>query len=133
VADVSQWYRAADVKDVPQGTMKGVEVGGTKVLLVHGSNGVRGFEDRCGHMSTPLSLGTFKSGVIKCPLHSAVFDAETGSVRGQPVMHMEGAAQLPPEMIEAMKKMGELMAQIRCEILRPFPAAVESGSVMVYV
>jgi nitrite reductase/ring-hydroxylating ferredoxin subunit len=129
---MSQWYKAAEVKDVPQGTMKGVEVGGTKVLLVHGAHGVRGFEDRCGHMSTPLSIGTFKSDVIKCPLHSAVFDGETGAVRGQPVIHM-GIAQLPPEMLEAMKRMGEIMAQIRTEVLRPFPVAVESGSVMVYV
>jgi nitrite reductase/ring-hydroxylating ferredoxin subunit len=133
VAEVSEWYKAADVKDVPQGTMKGVEVGATKVLLVHGASGVRGFEDRCGHMSAPLSVGTFKSGVIKCALHSAVFDAETGAVRGQPVLHMGGAAQLPPEMLEAMTKMGEIMAQIRCETIRPFPVAVESGSIMVYV
>jgi nitrite reductase/ring-hydroxylating ferredoxin subunit len=129
---MSQWYQAAEAKDVPQGTMKGVDVGGVRVLLVHGATGIRGFEDRCGHMSTPMSIGTFKSGVIKCALHPAVFDAETGSVRGQPVMHM-GGAQLPPEMMEAMQKMGEIMAQIRTEVLRSLPVAVEAGSVMVYV
>jgi nitrite reductase/ring-hydroxylating ferredoxin subunit len=130
---MSAWYKAADAKDVPPGTMKGAEVGGTKVLLVHGASGIRGFEDRCGHMSAPLSIGSFKSGVIKCALHSAVFDAETGAVRGQPQMHMGGASNLPPEFVEAMAKMGEIMAQIRCETLRPFPVAVESGSVMIYV
>jgi len=112
--------------------MEGVEIGNTKVLFVLGENGIRGFEDRCGHMSTPLSLGTLKSGVIKGPLHSAVFDAETGSVRGLPVIHMGGSG-LPPEMLDAMKKMGELMGQIRTEVLRPFPVAVESGPAMVYV
>lgn len=112
--------------------MKGIELAGAKVVLVHGSSGIRAFDDRCGHMSTPMSIGTFKSGVIKCALHSAVFDAETGAVRGQPQMHMP-AAQLPPEMMEAMAKMGEIMAQIRCEPLRPYPVAVESGQVMVYV
>jgi nitrite reductase/ring-hydroxylating ferredoxin subunit len=126
------WYQATDAKELPQGTMKGIEVGGTKVVLVHGSSGVRAFEDRCGHMSAPLSIGTFKSGVMKCALHAAVFDAETGAVRGQPQMHMP-AAQLPPEMMEAMAKMGQVMAQIRCESLRPYPVAVESGHVMVYV
>jgi len=127
------WFRAAETKDVPQGSMKGVEIGGTKVLLTHGPAGIRAFEDRCGHMSAPMSIGTFKSGVIKCALHSAVFDAETGAVRGQPQMHSAGSAKLPPEMMEAMAKMGEIMAQIRCEPMRPFPVAVESGSVMVYV
>ena len=130
---VSGWFKAAEVKDVPQGTMKGIEVGGTKVLIAHGPSGIRAFEDRCGHMSAPLSIGTFKAGVIKCSLHSAVFDAETGAVRGQPQMHMGGADKLPPEMVEAMMKMGQIMAQIRCENIRPFPVAVESGSVMVFV
>lgn len=130
---MSSWYKAASSSEVPQGSMKGVEIGDTKVLLTHGTNGIRAFEDRCGHMSAPMSIGTFKSGVIKCALHSAVFDAETGAVRGQPQMHMGGADKLPPEFLEAMAKMGEVMAQIRCESLRPFPVAVESGSIMVYV
>jgi len=131
--DVSGWFKAADSKDIPQGTMKGVDIEGTKILLTHGASGIRAFEDRCGHMSAPMSIGTFKSGVIKCALHAAVFDAETGAVRGQPQMHMGGNAQLPPEMVEAMMKMGQIMAQIRCEPLRPFPVAVESSAVMVYV
>jgi nitrite reductase/ring-hydroxylating ferredoxin subunit len=126
------WYKATEAKELAQGTMKGIEVGGTKVVLVHGSSGIRAFEDRCGHMSAPISIGTFKSGVLKCALHAAVFDAETGAVRGQPQMHMP-AAQLPPEMMEAMAKMGQVMAQIRCEALRPYPVAVENGHVMVYV
>jgi nitrite reductase/ring-hydroxylating ferredoxin subunit len=127
------WYNATETKELPPGAMKGVEVGNTKVLLVHGASGIRAFEDRCGHMSAPLSLGTFKSGVVKCVLHSAVFDAETGAVRGQPIMHMGGADKLPPEMMEAMAAMGKVMAQIRCETLRPFPVAVENGKVLIFV
>jgi nitrite reductase/ring-hydroxylating ferredoxin subunit len=110
-----------------------VEVGTTKVLLVHGASGIRAFEDRCGHMSAPLSVGTFRSGVIKCALHSAVFDAETGAVRGQPIMRMGGADKLPPEMMEAMAAAGQIMAQIRCETLRPFPVAVGNGQVLAFV
>ncbi|MGC2360663.1 MAG: Rieske 2Fe-2S domain-containing protein [Thermoplasmata archaeon] len=126
------WYKAADAKELPQGSMKGFEVGDAKVLLVHGPSGIRAFEDRCGHMSAPLSLGVFKSGVIKCALHSAVFDAETGQVRGQPVMHAP-SGNLPPEFMEAMAKMGQIMGQIRCETIRPYPVAVENGEVMVFV
>ncbi len=129
---MSDWHEAALTKDLPQGAMKGVEVAGAKVVLVHGPSGIRAFEDRCGHMSAPVSIGAFKSGVIKCALHAAAFDAETGAVRGQPQMHMP-AAQLPPEMLEAMAKMGEIMSQIRCEPLRPYPVAVEGGQVRVYI
>ena len=127
------WQKALESKELPVGSMKGLDVAGAKVLLVHGPSGIRAFEDRCGHMSAPLSIGTFKSGVLKCALHSAVFDAETGAVRGQPQLHMGGAAQLPPEMVEAMAKMGQIMAQIRCESIRPYPVALESGHVMVYI
>lgn len=130
---MSQWETIAETKEIPQGTMKGFDVAGTKVLLVHGASGIRAFEDRCGHMSAPLSLGTFKSGVIKCALHSAVFDAETGAVRGQPQMHAPDASKLPPDFLQAMAQMGQIMAQIRCENIRPFPVAVESGSVKVFV
>ena len=127
------WQKALESKELPVGSMKGLDVAGAKVLLVHGPSGIRAFDDRCGHMSAPLSIGTFKSGVLKCALHSAVFDAETGAVRGQPQLHMGGAAQLPPEMVEAMAKMGQIMAQIRCESIRPYPVALESGHVMVYI
>jgi nitrite reductase/ring-hydroxylating ferredoxin subunit len=130
---MSGWHKAIETKELPVGTMKGVEFGGTKILLVHGSSGVRAFEDRCGHMSAPMSIGTFKSGVLKCALHAAVFDGETGAVRGQPQMHAPGGPPLPPEFMEAMAKMGQIMAQIRCEPLRPFPVAVEGGQVMVFV
>jgi nitrite reductase/ring-hydroxylating ferredoxin subunit len=130
---MAEWHQAVESKDIPEGTMKGIDVAGAKVLLVHGAHGIRAFEDRCGHMSAPLSLGTFKSGVVKCALHSAVFDAETGAVRGQPQVHMGGADKLPPEMAEAMMKMGQIMAQIRCETIRPYPVAVEDGQVKVYL
>jgi nitrite reductase/ring-hydroxylating ferredoxin subunit len=126
------WFKAAEAKELPQGSMKGVEVGTAKVLLVHGPSGIRAFEDRCGHMSAPLSIGTYKSGVIKCALHSAVFDAETGQVRGQPVMHAP-SGNLPPEFLEAMAKMGQIMGQIGCESIRPYPVAVENGEVMIFV
>jgi nitrite reductase/ring-hydroxylating ferredoxin subunit len=132
---MSGWYEVGEAKQIPEGTMKGVEAGGARVLLVHGPSGIRAFEDRCGHMSVPMSLGTMKSGVIKCALHSAVFDAETGAVRGQPQMAMDGhmSDKLPAEMLQAMANMGKIMAQVRCEPMRPFPLAVENGRCMVYV
>jgi nitrite reductase/ring-hydroxylating ferredoxin subunit len=132
---MSGWYEVAEAKQLPEGSMKGVEVGGTRVLLVHGPAGIRAFEDRCGHMSVPLSLGTMKSGVIKCALHAAVYDAETGTVRGEPQMGgaRPGADKLPPEMLEAFAKMGQIMAQVRTEPIRPYPVAVENGRVMVHV
>ncbi len=130
---MSQWYDALEAKQLAAGTMKGVEVGGAKVLLVHGASGIRAFEDRCGHMSAPMSIGTFKSGVLKCALHAAVFDAETGAVRGQPQLHAPPAQSLPPEMVQAFAEMGKVMAQIRCENLRPFPVAIENGRISVFV
>jgi nitrite reductase/ring-hydroxylating ferredoxin subunit len=78
-------------------------------------------------------MGTFRSGVLKCPQHNAVFDARTGEVRGQPVMAMQGIHKLPKELMEAMVKMGPIMARIESRPLNPLPVAVSNGSVRVLV
>lgn len=84
-------------------------------------------------MSAPLSIGEFKSGVIKCALHSAVFDAATGAVRGQPQIHRAAPETLPPEMAQTLRKVAEIQDQIRCEPLHPFPVGEGHGAISVYV
>jgi nitrite reductase/ring-hydroxylating ferredoxin subunit len=125
-------YDAVTAKDVPQGTTKGGDVGRLKVALVHGQSGIRTFEDRCGQMSAPINIGTFKNEVIKCALHAAVLDAETGLVRGEPQMQIRGFEKPPQEMVEAFSHARQIMAQIRCDLLRPVPVAVENDRVMDY-
>jgi nitrite reductase/ring-hydroxylating ferredoxin subunit len=40
--------------------------------------GICAVDDRCPHMSAPLSLGSLDGCVVACPLHSGRFDLESG-------------------------------------------------------
>lgn len=103
------------------------------MLVVNHAGELRAFINRCGHMNAPLDLGTFKSGVLKCPQHNAVFDARTGDVRGQPALSMPGMDKLPPEFLEAMARMAPVFARTECRPLTPLPIESVNGNVRVYV
>lgn len=60
--------------DIPEGTMKHVEVEDHELLLANVEGKVYAIDDRCGHMSTPLSMGTLKGNIVECPLHRAQFE-----------------------------------------------------------
>jgi 3-phenylpropionate/trans-cinnamate dioxygenase ferredoxin component len=66
------------VDELPAGALRRVTFGDLDVLLVHASNGIAAIDDRCPHMSAPLSLGELDGCLIACPLHSGQFDLATG-------------------------------------------------------
>ena len=64
--------------DLEPGAMRRVSVGDLDVLLANTPLGLVAVDDRCPHMSAPLSLGTLDGCVVSCPLHSGRFDLSTG-------------------------------------------------------
>jgi nitrite reductase/ring-hydroxylating ferredoxin subunit len=54
--------------------------GDLDLLVVHSPAGVCVIDDRCPHMSAPLSLGTLDDCLVACPLHRGQFDLATGGV-----------------------------------------------------
>lgn len=74
----STTVKVCNLDEVPDGTHRGFEAGGLKVLLVRFGDQVFAYEDRCPHVGTPLSEGTMRQGQITCPLHRWLFDARTG-------------------------------------------------------
>jgi 3-phenylpropionate/trans-cinnamate dioxygenase ferredoxin subunit len=68
----------ADVADLPPGTMRRVSRGDRDILLVHTPEGIVATDDRCPHMSAPLSIGELDGCVVACPLHEGRFDLCTG-------------------------------------------------------
>lgn len=86
------------------GDMRGVELGGARVLVVRHETGVCAYRDRCPHQGYPLSEGQLEGGVITCRVHRHSFDATTG----------HGVNPLRP-------------------CLRPLPTRVEQGQVLVEV
>jgi nitrite reductase/ring-hydroxylating ferredoxin subunit len=66
--------------EIPRGQMTRITRGDRDFLLVHTSAGLSLTDDRCPHMSAPLSLGTLDECVVACPLHRGTFDLRTGDV-----------------------------------------------------
>lgn len=70
----------AVVADLPQGAMLRVTRGDLDLLVVHTPLGICVTDDRCPHMSAPLSIGSLEDCVVGCPLHKGRFDLSTGDV-----------------------------------------------------
>ena len=127
------WHEVPEGKGLKPGEMTHGQAGGEDVLVLNQSGEFHAFVNRCGHMNAPLDLGTFKSGVVKCAQHNAVFDARTGEVREPtgPVDARNG--QAPAEFIEAMARMAPIFARTECRPLTPLPTELSNGVVRVFV
>ncbi len=68
-----------DVGDLPPGSMRRVTRGDLDILVAHTPDGVVAVDDRCPHMSAPLSIGTLDGCVVACPLHDGTFDLASGN------------------------------------------------------
>ena len=73
-----------DVAELPAGTLRRVTRGESDVLLAHTPAGILATDDRCPHMSAPLSIGEFDGCIVACPLHEGQFDLCTGETVRMP-------------------------------------------------
>ncbi len=72
------------IDELPPGALRRVTFGDLDVLLAHTANGIVAIDDRCPHMSAPLSLGELDGCLVSCPLHSGQFDLATGNPTRMP-------------------------------------------------
>jgi nitrite reductase/ring-hydroxylating ferredoxin subunit len=72
------------VGDLPEGAMRRITFGDLDVLLAHTVDGIVAIDDRCPHMSAPLSIGTLEDCIVGCPLHDGRFNLSTGDVDRMP-------------------------------------------------
>ncbi|HYK95138.1 MAG TPA: Rieske (2Fe-2S) protein [Candidatus Dormibacteraeota bacterium] len=83
-AGAAPYQPALPADDLPLGAMRRVIFDDLDVLLAHTSNGIVAVDDRCPHMSAPLSIGSLDDCVVNCPLHDGRFDLSTGDVNRMP-------------------------------------------------
>jgi nitrite reductase/ring-hydroxylating ferredoxin subunit len=76
--DPGDYTAILPVGELPPGTLRRVTRGDVDVLLAHTSAGIVATDDRCPHMSAPLSIGTLDGCVVACPLHEGRFDLCSG-------------------------------------------------------
>ena len=70
--------------ELAQGEMRRVTFGDLDLLVANTSIGMVAIDDRCPHMSAPLSLGELDGCLVACPLHSGQFDLSTGNPTRMP-------------------------------------------------
>ncbi len=66
------------IGELPEGAMRRISRGDLDVLVAHTPAGVVAVDDRCPHMSAPLSIGSLEGCVVACPLHEGRFDLCSG-------------------------------------------------------
>lgn len=141
-SDAAPFLQALPLSELPPGAMRRVTFGDVDVLVAHTSAGLIATEDRCPHMSAPLSLGTLTGCEVDCVLHRATFDLATGETLRFPTTggldsdgryhapwSSEGSAPKPePAEVKARAR-----ALTRTRLLRYFTVRLRDGWVEIAV
>jgi nitrite reductase/ring-hydroxylating ferredoxin subunit len=127
---------------LPAGAMTRLTFGDLDLLIAHTADGLVAIDDRCPHMSAPLSIGILADCLVDCPLHNGQFDLRTGNATRMPttggldadgtyhpVWTPEGRDPKPdPPGIKA-----EARRLTRVRRLRYYPVRVTDGMIEVAV
>ena len=130
----------ANVTELPPGTLRRVSRGELDILLAHTPAGIVATDDRCPHMSAPLSIGELDGCVVACPLHEGRFDLCTGETVQMPTtggLDAEGTyhptwspAGRDPK-IDPPGKKAEARRLTRVRRLRYYPVRIVDGRIEV--
>ena len=83
---MAEFHKLASVDEVRHGEIKQYIVEDRFVALCNVDGEFHAFEDVCTHQFTHLSEGEFTDSEVKCPLHGAKFDVETGAAKSLPAV-----------------------------------------------
>lgn len=125
-----------ELGELPPGTMRRLTRGDLDLLLVHADRGLCLIDDRCPHMSAPLSVGVLEGCVVACPLHSGRFDLTTGATVQFPTtggLDADGNYHAPwtppgsPPRPEPTDTKARARAATRVRRLRYYPLRIKDG------
>ncbi|GMT36817.1 hypothetical protein PFISCL1PPCAC_28114, partial [Pristionchus fissidentatus] len=74
-------------EEVPEGGMHEVELRGRKILIVLDKGKYMAVNGLCAHYNYALKDGVYANGRIRCPLHGACFNMETGDIEDYPTFN----------------------------------------------
>ena len=140
--DGAPYRDALPLADLPPGTMRRVTYGDRDVLLVNVGGEVLATDDRCPHMSAPLSLGSLDGCLVDCPLHSGRFDLCTGDPVRMPTtggLDPDGRYHTPwaPPGRDPRPEPTDLKAQARAATrvrrMRYYPVRIRAARIEVAV
>jgi nitrite reductase/ring-hydroxylating ferredoxin subunit len=128
----------ADVADLPLGALRRVSSGELDILLAHTPDGIVATDDRCPHMSAPLSIGDLDACVVACPLHEGRFDLRTGETVQMPttggldadgIYHPTWSPAGRDPKIDPPGKKAEARRLTRVRRLRYYPVRIVDGRI----
>lgn len=70
--------------DFPDGSMKAVDAGAARVLVLRRGDSALAISNVCSHAGGPLDEGDLQGDVVTCPWHGSKFCVLDGAVRGGP-------------------------------------------------
>jgi nitrite reductase/ring-hydroxylating ferredoxin subunit len=135
-ADSGTWEPLARAAEVPPGSLRRVTRGDLDLLLAHTDRGICLTDDRCPHMSAPLSLGFLDGCIVGCPLHRGRFDLATGETTEFPTtggLDADGGYHPPwtppgsPDKPEPTDLKAQARAATRIRRMRYYPLRVREG------
>jgi nitrite reductase/ring-hydroxylating ferredoxin subunit len=130
------------VETLPEGAMRRVTHGDLDVLIAHTPLGIVATDDRCPHMSAPLSIGELDGCVVACPLHEGRFDLCSGDVVRMPTtggLDADGAYHPTwspagrDAKVDPPGKKAEARRLTRVRRLRYYPLRIVDGRIEVDV
>ncbi|HET9345755.1 MAG TPA: Rieske 2Fe-2S domain-containing protein [Candidatus Limnocylindrales bacterium] len=125
---------------LPPGAMRRVTHGDLDVLVASTPNGIVAIDDRCPHMSAPLSVGELDGCVVACPLHEGRFDLCTGGVVQMPTTggldadgdyHPTWSPAGREPKVDPPGKKAEARRLTRVRRLRYYPVRIVDGRIEV--
>jgi RimJ/RimL family protein N-acetyltransferase/nitrite reductase/ring-hydroxylating ferredoxin subunit len=130
------FVQVAALEELSPGEMRRVTLAGIDLLVAWTADGIAVTDDRCPHMSAPLSIGRLDGCVVACPLHEGRFDLSTGETVRMPTtggLDADGAYHLPwsptgaePKPEPPSKKL-EARRLTRVNRLRFYPTRIRAG------
>lgn len=124
--------------ELPAGAMRRLTRGDLDLLLAHTSRGICLTDDRCPHMSAPLSLGSLDDCTVACPLHQGKFDLASGGTVRFPTtggLDADGGYHPPwapagtPPKPEPTDLKAQARAATRIRRMRYYPLRVRDGMI----
>jgi nitrite reductase/ring-hydroxylating ferredoxin subunit len=128
--------------ELPPGEMRRVTFGDLDVLVANTSKGIVAIDDRCPHMSAPLSIGELDGCVVACPLHEGRFDLCTGDPVQMPttggldpdgVYHPTWSPAGRDAKVDPPGKKAEARRFTRVRRLRYYPLRIVEGRIEIDV
>jgi nitrite reductase/ring-hydroxylating ferredoxin subunit len=139
-SDQATFVEAGRTADLPEGSMRRFTHGDLDILLAHTPAGFVAVDDRCPHMSAPLSIGELDGCVVACPLHEGRFDLcsgnpvrmpTTGGLDPDGVYHPTWSPAGKDSKVDPPGKKAEARKLTRVRRFRYYPVRIVEGRIEV--